>query len=394
MAKSSALKELSGGVSNFTLVGKAKIREGAFSGVTQKEGSLWRQVNSSFGVDTGEGNVVYGRIWGGFMTDKQSFMTRKAEDGKFFDVKWSERLNEEVVESISKFELYKAGLEVDGDGKLIVKEFAHAIDFEEYLAENLKDDTDIRVRGDVNYNEYNGNINRQYNVKTVYLNTPYEKDGEVKKTPATSQMRQTLLINDGSLSRKWERELEKDGETFVTVFVPQYVGSTKVDGKKVKIGRQVAFPQVIKVKVNKDDEKAVESRKSVIKRYFAVKRGTIREVQSYLEINEGYQEAQGVELNDEMRELIEMGMLTEEDVKKQMTIRGNRVSELVFSKPVIKPDDSGKPTLVLEDEKYAPEALLPPILDGEDDADNLYSEDDEDESVGEISDDAFAELFN
>lgn len=393
MAKSSALTELSGGVSSFTLVGKAKIREGAFSGVTQKEGSLWRQVNSSFGVDTGEGNVVYGRIWGGFMTDKQSFMARKAEDGKFFDVKWSERLNEEVVESINTYELYKAGLETGADGKLIIKEFAHAIDFENYLAEHLKDDTDVRVRGDVNYNEYNGNINRQYNVKTVYLNTPYEKDGETKQSPAVAQMRQTLLINDDALDRKWERELEKDGETLVTVFAPQYVGNMTVDGKKVKIGRQVAFPQVIKVKVDKEDEKAIELRKSVIKRYFAVKKGTVREVQSYLDINEGYQEAQGVELNDEMLELIEMGMLTEEDVKKQMTIRGNRVSELVFSKPVIKPDESGKPTLVLEDKKYAPEALFPPILDGEDDVDSMFSED-EDEGTEAISDDAFAELFN
>ena len=87
-------------------------------------------------------------------------------------------------------------------------------------------------------------------------------------------------------------------------------------------------------------------------------------------------------------------MLTEEDIKKQTTIRGNKVSEITFSKPVVKVNEEGSPYLVLEDNKYAPEALFPPQFDNDEDdvEDGLF--DATDDGVSSITDDAFAELFD
>lgn len=394
MAKAELLKELQSGYSRFNFVGKAKIREGAFGGVTQKDGSTWRQVNSSFGVDSGEGNVAYGRIWGGYKTDKPIIKARNSE-GKFIDVDWHKRNDEEYLKNLDlkENELYRAGIERDEDNKLIIKQFVHAIDFEEYLAEHLHDGQEIRVSGEGNYNEYNDNINLQYNVKTVFSNDPYEKDGEIKQTPYMAQLRQTYLVDSDSLDKNWERALEKDGEIIVAVYAPQYLGSKKVGDKYVPVGKNVAYRQAIKVKADTEDDTELGKKKQIIKKLFTVKKNVVREVGLIIDINEGYEESKGVELNDEMRELIEMGMLTEEDIKNQTTIRGNRISELVYNTPIVRKTDGGL-VLQLED-KYAPEVLYPPIIeeDEEDTVKGMFENDDSDEGIDGISDDAFADLF-
>ena len=90
------LTELKQGASQFTLVGKAVIKDGALKGVLQKEGKTWRHVNSSFGVDTGDGNSVYARIWGGYKTDKPT-LKRWNSENEFIDIAWNDRLNESVA---------------------------------------------------------------------------------------------------------------------------------------------------------------------------------------------------------------------------------------------------------------------------------------------------------
>lgn len=392
--KTAVLTELKSGKSGVVLIGKAKIRDGAFGEETQKEGKTWRQVDSSFGVDTGEGNVVYGRIWGGYKTDVRKTSYQDSETKKYIQIKWEDRLKESIIEKANPYSLLEAKLEKDSEGKFITKKFLHEIDFSNYLAEHLQDGADVRVRAEAEYSEYNGNINRRFSITGVYLNEPYEKDGEMVQTPPMAQLRQTYMIDDSALESGWERKLAKDGTITARVFVPQYVSQMNVDGKRVEIKRTIAFPQGVTIKVDVEDEKALESKTKIVKKYFVVKKGTVREVECYVDINEGYDESTGVELNDEMRELIEMGMLTEEDIKKQTTIRGNKVSEITFSKPVVKVNEEGSPYLVLEDNKYAPEALFPPQFDNDEDdvEDGLF--DATDDGVSSITDDAFAELFD
>ena len=131
-------------------------------------------------------------------------------------------------------------------------------------------------------------------------------------------------------------------------------------------------------------------KKKIIERFFKVKRDTVREIVLINNINEGYEEATGVEVNDEMRELIELGVFTEEDIKKQVTIRGNRISQLVFSQPAVNRNkETGEVKLQMDDNKYSPQAMVVPFIDGEDDG---YDDEDSDEGIT-VSDDEFTSLF-
>ena len=395
MAKVELQKELQAGFSRVTLVGTAKVTEKSFSGITQKEGSTWRQVNDTIGVDTGDKNIVYGRIWGGYKTDNPVVYARTvnatADGKKRVAVPWDKRNDEEYIKNadLDTRDFLKAGITKDENGKLIIKEFMHEIDFSDYLKENLADGQEIRVTAVPTYQEYKGETQRQYSIRSVYLNEPYEKDGETKQTPKQAKLRQVYLVEKDSLTKNWERELEKDGKTIVTLYAPHYVGKMTVNNKSVDVKRNVAFVQAVTIRANSEDTEALEKTKKIVKKLFVVKRDVVREVGLIVDINDGYEETDKVELNDEMRELIEMGMLTEEDIKNQTTIRGNRISELVYDQPIVRTTDSGI-ALQLED-KYSVDVLLPPVTEEDDSTDDLFG-DDVDLSSG-ITDDECGDLF-
>ena len=63
------LTELKNGSNSFSLIGKVKLVEGGFGGAVQKEKSNWLGVNSKFGVEISDGNVIYPAVRGGYMLD-------------------------------------------------------------------------------------------------------------------------------------------------------------------------------------------------------------------------------------------------------------------------------------------------------------------------------------
>ena len=205
-----------------------------------------------------------------------------------------------------------------------------------------------------------------------------------------AQVRQTYLLDSDSLDRNWSRLLEKEGSMVIRAMVPQYLSQRKVGENYLPFKKTVPLVQALVFKMkDATDEKELDIKKQIVERFFKVKRDKVREIVLINSINEGFEQATGIEVNDEMRELIELGVFTEEDIKKQVTIRGNRVSEMVFLQPAVtKNRDTGEVSLQMTDDKYAPEALIVPFIDGEDD----YAEEKPAETVG-ISEDAFEELF-
>ena len=249
----------------------------------------------------------------------------------------------------------------------------------------------VRVRGDVEYNEYKDEIYRRYNIKSVYLAEPYKnKEGETVTPEPMAQVRQTYILDEDALDKKWQKDLQEEGRTTLSLFVPQYLSQRKVGDKYLPFKKTIPMHQGVVVKM-KDmaDEKELKVKKTIMEKFFKVKRDTVREIVLINNINEGYEEATGVEINDELQELIDLGIMTEEDIKNQVTIRGNKVSEIVFAQPaVLRNRDTGDVALQMTDEKYSTEALIVPFIDGEDD----FEEDSVEEGTA-ISDDEFASLF-
>lgn len=388
-AKKELLKELKGGIASVRLVGTARIGKDSFGGVQQKEKSTWKHVDSSFGIESGEGNVNYAQLKGGYKTDKP-ILYLLDEDFKPMQIDWEDRNNPEIIETVSQNRILTAAIEKDEKGKLIRKKFLSEIDFEEYLSVHLQNNQQIIAMCDVEYSEWNEKTYRNFKLRSVFLNEERKINNETvpaRKPEAT--LRQTYLLNEGSLDRNWQKQLEKDGATHVNAFVPQYVGKISVNGEYVEVKQTLPFSQRIKIEIPEtvSDEK-LPKLIALYKKLFVVKKGAVREISLVMRLNEGYEEAVGeAEITPEMQELIDCGIMTAEEVEQDVTVRGDKVSETIFVKPGFRKlsEEAKTKEIAMDDDKYDPEALVWPDLDDDLDEDEIDLDDDdfnnEDESA-------------
>jgi hypothetical protein len=72
----------------------------------------------------------------------------------------------------------------------------------------------------------------------------------------------------------------------------------------------------------------------------------------------------------------------EEEAKKKLTVRGSKVSKLVFSRPFLTKNDQGKLVTDINDDKYKPEDLFVNIEEEETTGDSLSGAVDETTSGG------------
>lgn len=358
--------ELRGGVSRFSAYGKVSISADTFPTDATKAASGYTYKRVSFPVSVGDNNTIYVQMMGGYSPKKPVIYARNTDNDPI-EVNWDLRTNENILENIADRSFVKVRLEKDADGKLIEKKFLSEFDAITYMADHLKDGQQVYIGGDVEYRHYNGQIQRSFNMTTVALD-----ENEDRKPSA--QLSQTYLIDNTSVDRDWEDQLEEKKQLVVNAYVPQYVG--KHEGKQIK--KTLAFPQQFVLKATDEN---MDKRKAIVKRFLLTDEDVVRELSLLCDLVDGYEESTGnVELSDDLKELIKLGFMTEEAAEKQMTIGGNRVRETVLVRPMLR-RNNGQPELMMED-KYAPEALvfLQAIMDDEEIDDPFPPEDDATES--------------
>lgn len=406
MAKEKAelLDELKIGKRSFNFIGKVKVNDDTFKEASSKEGSTWLGVNNQIGIETTAGNILYARVQGGYKLDNPTLFASKKDDFKSkLTIPYESRFNEALLKQVADFAFMNAGIEKDENGKRIYKRFLNAIDFSEYLKENLKDGTQVRIIGEVDYSPGKEDTTyTNYNIKGIYLNEAYIKDGEEVPAKAPSSLiHQSYLVDNSTLEKGWETEFKKNGQITLQLYVPQYLSKIKnaqgqfVEWKKIT---PIVQPVVFKSSaLAKDDESAIK----VIKKLFAVKSG-VREVVLYVNVIDGYVETGKIEyeISPEMRDLIDMGLISEDEIAAQVTVRKNRVHELSFFKPSIKQNEDGTVLLEVFD-KYEEKVLVLPSLDDEDEEDEdneaynseaeSFEEPEDDTPKGELD---FMSMFN
>lgn len=370
-------KELERGKAQFYVSGIVTVKDNTFPDrdadgnlkETVSEKSGFSYMRAGFSVKANDSQSAYVSLFGGHNpsnSEKDVVYATKADTNETTKIKWNLRNNEEVLKPLADWSFVHILLEKGEDGNLIDKKFLSPLDAIVYLSDHLEDGMDIRVSGSISYREYNGEIQRSYDISRIALNVP-NKNGEI---PHYAEIRQTYLIDDKSLSKDWEKELDDNGRTTLSVWVPQYVGGTT---KKV-----LPMAQDLVVKLIKD---STEITKKVVKRLFIPAGGAIREINTIDTIIYGVEEGKGqVEFTQEVQDLIDMGFMDKEEVLEADTTNGNRVDEIVFKKPELKNVD-GKMCSVMAD-RYSPEALTVPdedddveeiVADSDDDLDQLFS---------------------
>ena len=350
MAKTKERKALKKGKAAFNLIGRVKVTDKTFN-LDNSYDSGWTDNSMYVGVDCGNGNTVYAEMRSGFFPDKDNVIRAYSKDekddagkSKSVEIAWEDRLDESLYDSISDSSFLTVGVEKDVKDKTVYKKFLTAYDAVEYLNEHLEDGMIVNVKGTIGYNEYEGNVSTKKEITSIVL-SKIDDEADFKAT-----FSQTILVDSKSIGKKNDDK----GTMELAAYVVDYVGNPKIDGEKIEVKKNVTYPKTFEVAINENPEITAK----MLQRFFKPKKGKITEITVTGNLVEGGSTVNITEddIPDDIKELIEMGLYSEEEAEKKIAVgNGNRERRMIIVKPDITyvgTGDDRKPTVAFEDGKY------------------------------------------
>ena len=351
MAKTKERKALKKGKAVFNLIGRVKVTDKTFN-LDNSYDSGWTDNSIYVGVDCGNGNTVYAEMRSGFFPDKDNVIRAYSKDekddagkSKSVEIAWEDRLDESLYDSISDSSFLTVGVEKDVKDKTVYKKFLTAYDAVEYLNEHLEDGMIVNVKGTIGYSEYEGNVSTKKEITSIVL-SKIDDEADFKAT-----FSQTILVDSKSIGKKNDDK----GTMELAAYVVDYVGKPKIDGEKIEVKKNVTYPKTFEVAINDENP---EITAKMLQRFFKPKKGKITEITVTGNLVEGGSTVNITEddIPDDIKELIEMGLYSEEEAEKKIAVgNGNRERRMIIVKPDITyvgTGDDRKPTVAFEDGKY------------------------------------------
>lgn len=311
-----------GYTASFHFVGEVHITDDTFK-IDNVSNSGYKYNRANFCIRCGNSGTHFVQAIGGYFTNKAATLrVGKREDGKFIneEIAWEDRFDDEIIESV--FNTLRASVEKTQDGKSFVKKFLSEYDFVSYISEHISDGDIVSCRGDIEYGEYEGSVTTRYNLKSI---TKIDKDDVEREATFT----QTVLMTSDCIC-----DTDDDGYTTISGFGIDY-------DKEIRGNR--AFPISFKYKFPEDAKKAKAQKKLL----FNVKEGEVNAVTFLGEFTSSFPvvEATADDLTDDIKELIELGLYTEEEVLTQYAGNGRPTTIAVITKPRVYTPKDGSPTV-------------------------------------------------
>ena len=356
-------------LSNFTLIGKPKINDYSFKIDERSERSNWIYNAMNLGIDCGENSgVIYTELMGGYSETDNSviYAFGKKEDGAKerpqIIVAWDDRFNEEILEQIDDMSFITVGLERTDKGNLFVKKFLSAYDAIAYVKDHLSEDMVVNVKGTLKYSIYNDVVQVRKNITSIVL-SKIENPADFRAT-----FTQSILIDKDSVSLK---NIDKDkGVIYVDARVLDYVKEIN----NIEVKGQYPYHKQFEFEMDFSNEAQC---KKIMEKLFKVKKDVTQITFEGKFIESGaVVTATPADLTDDIRDLIDMGIYSEEEALAKCAANGNRERRMVLAKPLIKMvgDDENKvPVVCIYPERYTEEDLILDYLFN----DNESDEDDE-----------------
>ena len=393
MAKTKERKALKKGKAAFNLIGRVKVTDKTFN-LDNSYDSGWTDNSMYVGVDCGNGNTVYAEMRSGFFPDKDNVIRAYSKDekddagkSKSVEIAWEDRLDESLYDSISDSSFLTVGVEKDVKDKTVYKKFLTAYDAVEYLNEHLEDGMIVNVKGTIGYSEYEGNVSTKKEITSIVL-SKIDDEADFKAT-----FSQTILVDSKSIGKKNDDK----GTMELVAYVVDYVGKPKIDGEKIEVKKNVTYPKTFEVAINENPEITAK----MLQRFFKPKKGKITEITVTGNLVEGGSTVNITEDDspDDIKELIEMGLYSEEEAEKKIAVgNGSRERRMIVVKPDITyvgTGDDRKPTVAFEDGKYDEDDLYfyeQALLDAGAEASSDDDTDSENEETSSEDDDLLAML--
>lgn len=345
-------------VSNFTLIGKPVVNDYTFKIDEKSEKSKWIYNAMNLGVYCGEKHgTVYAEMMGGYSEENENriYAHGKKDDGsddfeKQIVIPWEERFNEDVLEEIGDLSFITVGLIKTNADKTYYEKFLSAYDAIAYAKKHMTDDMVINVRGNLKYSEYNGVVQVRKNITSIALSKA--KDESEYKAIFT----QSVLLDKDSASLK---NVDTDkGVMFVDTRILDYV--KEVNGVEVK--GQYPYNKQFEFAMDFSNEAAC---KKIMEKLFKVKKNITQATFEGEFIEGGAVVTATLEdLPEDIKDLVEMGVYSEEEALAKCTSNGSRERRMVLKKPMIKLVGEDKTPVVQKfEDRYTEEDLILDCLD-------------------------------
>ena len=317
-------------VSSFNLIGVPKINDYSFKIDEKSEKSNWIYNAMNLGIDCGDAHgLIFVELMGGYSAENENriFAHGKNDDGSDnFDaqviVDWNDRFDDDILEEIGDLSFINIGLEKTDKGNTFYKKFLSAYDAIAYVKEHLNENMVVNVKGNLKYSVYNDVVQVRKNVTSIALS----KVDDPSKYKAT--FTQSVLLDKDSASLK---NIDKDKSVmYIDARVLDYV--KEVNGVEIK--GQYPYRKQFEFAMNLENEKQC---KAVYEKLLKVKKD-ITQITMEGNFVEGGAviTATLADLPDDIRDLVEMGVYSEEEACAKCTANGSRERRMVFTKPMIK----------------------------------------------------------
>lgn len=360
-------------IANFNLIGEAKINDYTFKIDERSEKSGWIYNSLNLGIDCGEKHgVVYCEMMGGFSDSGNNIIYAHGKDDNGNDdfneklqIDWEDRMNDNILESVGDLSFITVGLERTDKGKMFRKKFLSPYDAIAYIQEYLKDGMKVNVRGTLKYSTYNNKTQVRKNITSIFLSNADSPDKYV------ARFNQSILLDSDSASLKPEN-IDKDKSVmYIDARVLDYV--KEINGHEIK--GQYPFRKQFEYQM---DFTKPDVCKKVMDKVFKVRKGITQYTFEGIFVEGGAMITATLDdIPDEIKELIEIGVYTEEEALARCSTNGNREQRMVLTKPYIRNTEDGS-VLQRFDEKYTEEDLSFDFLYQDDSEDEDFANNDED----------------
>ena len=373
------------GTRTFSLTGKLRITNNTFNIDKQKDGSNYIYSNANLSLDCGNGNVFCNLVGGHFLTGKNVIYALgvKEEDGrvrtdykKQLQIEFENRFDESVLKNVSQDSFVIFNIEKDADNKFISKRFLAKEDAVKYLQSVLTDGMVLNISGDISFRVDNeGKTLFTLNIKRIYLN---------EKENPTLHSNFTLAVLSDINSYDSADVADENGLIDLSCYVTEYMKEYKGLEKAI-----VPLPFTISLDTHN------ENWKKIIHEYFRPQPKYVAE--TVIEGNiVSYGNLQTVTLEDQsedVKQLVEFGILSVDELAKVGTNNNSLVQKLVFTRPYMSMQD-GKIAIMCDKEKYelADIEFINNSVPTKSNSENVKSNPTS-ETVDKAEDDLFAELF-
>lgn len=371
---------------NFDIVGKVKVTDNTFSLDNKSEKSDWLWSRMNLYVDCGEkyGNV-FCQLMGGYGMNRHNviYVHGKNEDDSddfknSYTIDFDDRFNESIIGDLGNACFKTVGIELDTKNKLVRKRYLSDYDMINYLSETLENDMVVHIRGNLNYRIYNGSVTVEKEVKSITLST-------VEPDKFRAEFKQSILIDRDSIG-----SIDKDRNTltlnaYVVEKFKEFNGHDLTDDEN-PTGKYVPMAKEFEFDISQFNGN-VNQMKKAVSRLFKPKKGVTQITCCGYFIEGGATVSITEEdIPDDIKELIDLGLMTMDEVEAKCAGSGSREYRMIIKKPEMRvvngKDGSHEMQLLIFDEKYQDEDLqmdcLVPITEKEDD-DSMLLDDSDDE---------------